>query len=236
MLPDAVVLYLTASQFPGGELPPEIVALKAENPIFEVRFWNENIRSYTKLIPALHDFPDDVIITVDDDVRYHPHMLRDLVRLHERYPELILAHRARRVRPARPYSKWWKYKWYHSLFNSLYFDFATMQTGVGGVLYPPRSLDPEMLDPQVFMSIAPTVDDVWFWAAATSQGTKVLPVPFGRIKLHKLEKPGAIALCTVNTGSGVDVNRNVAAEILKRFPNVKQRLEGSTGPGPVVTK
>jgi hypothetical protein len=168
MLPNKVVLYLDTPHFPDGILPPEIEAIKSESSIFEVRFTSSDIRSYKKLIPALQDFPDDVIITVDDDIRYHMNLVRDLVRVHEKFPDAIVSHRVRRVKLGAPYSKWHKYKWYDFILRRWHVDHHAMQTGVGGVLYPPHSLDESMLDPELFVSMAPTVDDVWFWAAAVS--------------------------------------------------------------------
>ena len=67
VLPDKVVLYLTFSQFEGKELPAELTKLSQENPRFEIRDYPIEIRSYRKLIPALIDFPDAIIVTVDDD-------------------------------------------------------------------------------------------------------------------------------------------------------------------------
>ena len=63
VLPDKIVLYLTAQQFPSGKTPSDLQDLLNLNSIFEVRFYNQIIRSYTKLVPALQDFPNDIIIT-----------------------------------------------------------------------------------------------------------------------------------------------------------------------------
>ena len=68
VLPDKLVLYLTFSQFGKAGLPDELQQLAESNPIFEVRNYDRDIRSYRKLIPALSDFPDAIIVTVDDDV------------------------------------------------------------------------------------------------------------------------------------------------------------------------
>lgn len=103
VLPDKIVLYLTASQFADCGIPSELETLAERNPIFEVRTYGEDIRSYTKLIPALIDFPDDIIVTIDDDILYHADMLRDLLRLHKRLPQAIVAHRVRRVVLNAPY-------------------------------------------------------------------------------------------------------------------------------------
>ena len=87
VLPDKIILYLTASQFPNKEIPVELQDLATKNSIFEVRFYEENIRSYTKLVPALKDFPDAIIVTVDDDIWYHKNMLHDLLVLHNQTPD-----------------------------------------------------------------------------------------------------------------------------------------------------
>lgn len=225
VLPDRIVLYLTYSQFGDKGLPPELMALVEENPIFEVRNYDRDIRSYRKLIPALADFPEAVIVTVDDDVCYHKDMLRDLLRLHREFPDTVLAHRAKRIKPGKPYKTWSKYRWYDFLFCRVHSGYKNIQTGVGGVLYPKDSLKKEMLDADLFTSIAPTADDIWFWAAAVANGVPVMPVPFGHNKPRGLGKPKELSLKTVNFKSGTDRNAEALEAILKKFPEIKQRVE-----------
>jgi hypothetical protein len=52
MQPDKIVFYLDTQKFPDEILPPELEALKAKNPILEVRVDPAEIRSYKKLSPA----------------------------------------------------------------------------------------------------------------------------------------------------------------------------------------
>lgn len=224
VLPDKIVLYLTFSQFEGTVIPEEILALAQRNPIFEIRNYDIDIRSYRKLVPALQDFPDAIIVTVDDDVAYHRNMLRDILRLHKQYPDAVLAHRAKRMKPGLAYRKWSKYRWYSFLFKRIHADFLNIQTGVGGVLYPPRCLKSEMLDVALFTSIAPTTDDIWFWAAAVANGRKIIPVPFGHNKPRGLKKPRELSLKTVNFKSGVDRNAAALQAILEKFPVVRERI------------
>ena len=109
LLPDKIVLYLDTQKFPEGTLPQELEALKAESPIFEVRFDEAEIRSYKKLIPALKDFPNDIIVTIDDDIQYHPDMLSRLVKIHKQAPDAIIAHRVRKAQLDQPYKNWRKF-------------------------------------------------------------------------------------------------------------------------------
>lgn len=224
VLPDKLILYLTFSQFGEGGVPQSLLELAERNPVFEIRNYDRDIRSYRKLIPALHDFPDAVIVTVDDDVYYHEHMLRDLLRLHEQIPNAVLGHRAKRVKPGLPYRKWSKYRWYSFVWKKLHVGFKNIATGVGGILYPPHALKAEMLDEELFTQIAPTTDDIWFWAAAVANGTPIAPVPFGYNKPKGVGKPRTLSLKTTNFKSGVDRNAAALKAIVKRFPEIGERI------------
>ena len=223
--PDKLVLYLTFSQFEGGQLPESLRALSEANPILEIRNYGDDIRSYRKLIPALVDFPEAIIVTVDDDVKYHRHMLRDLLRLHEQFPDAVLAHRAKRIKLGAPYRKWSKYRWYDFLLKRIHCSFLNIQTGVGGVLYPPHALKTEMLEKEQFTRLAPSADDIWFWAAGVANGVAVIPVPFGRNKPRGLDKPKALSLKTTNFKGKTDRNLMALNAILEHYPDVRERLK-----------
>lgn len=220
VLPDKLVLYLFSGEFNGGVIPENLVRLSKENPIFEVRFYNRNLRSYLKLIPALKDFPESIIVTVDDDINYHKNMLRDLLELHKRVPNTVIAHRAKLIKPGEPYRHWRKYRWYHFVLKRNNSGLSNLQTGVAGVLYPPHSLKKEMLDEDIFMAIAPTTDDVWFWAAATANNVPVMPVPFGHNKPKSLNKPKKLSLKTDNFKGKIDRNLAALNAILEHYPEI----------------
>lgn len=225
VLPDKIVLYLTYSQFGIAGLPQELLNLEKENPIFEIRNYDRDIRSYRKLVPALKDFPEAVIVTVDDDVDYDKDMLQDLLRLHRQYPDAVIAHRAKRIKPGKPYRSWKKLRWYHFLGNKIKRSCEIIQTGVGGVLYPPHSLLSEMIDEDLFTKMAPTTDDIWFWAAAIANGRMVMPFPFGKHNKPKgVGKPKELSLKSVNFKSGTDRNDKAFNAILEKYPTVRQRL------------
>ena len=225
VLPDKVILYLTFSQFGESGIPQELQKLANDNSRFEIRDYPRDIRSYRKLIPALSDFPDAIIVTIDDDVAYHKNMLRDLLRLHEQMPQAVLAHRARRMKPDEPYRKWKKYRWYHFLLKKIHTSFKNIQTGVGGVLYPPHSLKKEMMNVELFTELAPTTDDIWFWAAGVANDIPVIPVPFGHNKPKGLGKPRKLSLKTVNFKSGIDRNSAALKNIFEKYPLIKQKVE-----------
>ena len=224
VLPDKLILYLTFAQFADGEIPAELKQLEAESPIFEIRNYDPDIRSYRKLIPALIDFPEAIIVTVDDDANYHKHMLRDLLQMHAKLPHAVLAHRAKRISPGKPYRKWKKYRWYDFVLKRIHISYANLQTGVGGVLYPPHSLRADMMDIDLFTRIAPSCDDFWFWAAAVRNGYPVVPMPFGRNKPRGLHKPKSLSLKTGNFKGGIDRNTAALNAIIEQYPEIANLL------------
>lgn len=225
LLPDRLILYLVFSQFGEAGIPDELLRLSEVNKIFEIRNYDRDLRSYLKLIPALAEFPEAIIVTVDDDIDYHPNMLRDLLTMHAKNPHAVWAHRVRHIKPGIPYDRWTKYRWYHFLFRRIHRGFANLQTGVGGVLYPPHSLRKDMLDVELFTKIAPRCDDFWFWAATVLNGVEVIPVPFGYSKPRELGKPKGISLMTINYKGGVDRNTLAFNAIMETYPEIKELIK-----------
>ena len=157
---------MAKEEFPRREndLPRELLALRSER--FEIR-WTKNIRSYKKLIPALKDFPDETIITFDDDLFFHPELIERLLIGYEKNPALIQCHRitnisfdaAGNVHTSHiPYSE-------PTYLNKL--------SGGAACLYPPHSLHEDVLREEKFMTLAPTSDDIWFWLMGVLNGRRV---------------------------------------------------------------
>jgi len=130
----------------------------------------ENDRSYKKLLPALDTFPNDTIVTADDDVLYPRWWLEELLAAHAKSPSMILGHRAVRIQMTSsgltPYVKWPRAD--RSTPASEVF-----LTGVGGILYPPHSLPAQTHDLHLIRSLCPGNDDIWFRAMSLLQGTHV---------------------------------------------------------------
>jgi hypothetical protein len=122
----------------------------------------EDLGPYTKVIPALAEFPDAYVVTADDDIYYGPAWLEQLV-AHERAGDAdVLCHRAHRIRIGRngipvPYQEW--------DFDTRCKEpsFLIFPTGCGGVLYPPGALHRDVGNSAVFREVCPWADDVWLY-------------------------------------------------------------------------
>jgi len=169
--PDMLILWLAEEQFPNREkdLPKKVLSLQTYG--LTIR-WCKDLKSYKKLIFSLREFPDDIIITADDDIYYPEDWLELLYRSYQENPQYIHCHRAHQItfndkKNISSYNEWPKCIKKRS---PSYLNFCT--TG-GGVLYPPRSLHKEVLNEELFMKLCPTADDVWFWAMAVLNTTKI---------------------------------------------------------------
>ena len=82
-----------------------------------------------------------------------------------------------------------------------------------------------MLDAEIFTEIAPSCDDLWFWAATVLNGVEVIPVPFGFYKPHELGKPKKLSLMTINYKGGFDQNSVVFNAIVENYPKIKELIK-----------
>lgn len=191
--PDAVLLWVAPGQ--AASLPPEVTALTSRG--LDIRE-TADLRSYTKLIPALRAHPEAAIVTADDDVHYGGDWLAPLVAA----GPPVACHRAHRItlgpdgRP-HPYGDW-----AHNIpapdRGRLVFP-----TGVSGVLYRPGSLPPETLRSDLFLELCPGADDVWFYWMHRLAGGTAAKIG-GKARIVEWPATQETALRTVNHATGND--------------------------------
>ena len=191
--PDAVVLWIAHSDM--GLLPKSIQDFRSSGLTIRA---TDDLRSYKKIIPALSEYPDAIIVTADDDVYYPPFWLRRLIDEYRADVPEVLCHRAHRMRPNQggfePYDTW--------QFNirSASSDRSIFFTGVGGVLYPPSSLHQDVTNVAVLRELCPTTDDVWLNWMARLQRTPIRKVPRW-IRFYEWSGSQEVALQNSNRGS-----------------------------------
>lgn len=172
--PDLVVLWLGEDEFIDSKTNVPNDLLKLINCNFRIEWIKKTYGSYDKLIPSLEKFPNDIIVTADDDVLYGENWLETLFKEYEKNPQYIHVHRCHRilfddVGNLKPYNKWTE----NIKYNETKPSYLNFFTGVGGVLYPPNSLHKYVLNYKLFSKLCPTGDDIWFWAMALLKGTKI---------------------------------------------------------------
>ena len=171
--PDEVVLWLAREQI--SSLPDNLTKLKD----FGLKIkWCKDIKSFKKLVPALEEYPEDIIVTVDDDYYYDSRLLEELYNAYLKNPQYIHARQAFRVCRAGKGEFCLKPRSY--IYDKSYLpSFLNEPVGCGGVLYPPSSLHKNVLNSNQFMREVPTHDDLWFWGHALRNGTQISVIPDG---------------------------------------------------------
>lgn len=155
-----IVLWLAEEEFNPNNIP-ETLKFQQKRGL-TIKFCKD-IRSYKKLIPSLKEYPNDVIITIDDDVIYNIDLLEKMIRSYQNDPQYIYFNRGHLITfnkngSIAPY-KYWKWQTNETRPSHLY-----MPTGVGGVLYPPGSFNEEVFNEEIFMTLCRSGDDIWFKA------------------------------------------------------------------------
>lgn len=161
---DKIILWLGEEKFPNKEKDLPQTVLKFKDWGVDIKF-TKDIRSFTKLVPALREFPDDIIVTADDDIFYEKDWLKNLAETYEKHPQDIIVHKPLEVSLDTPYSKWKAPQTQSSFKNFI--------LGVGGVLYPPNPLHKDTVKEDLFLNLCPHNDDVWFWAMAVKNNRKI---------------------------------------------------------------
>ena len=219
--PDRVILWLAEEQFPNKEndIPEEVLKLK--NYGLEIR-WCEDIKSYKKLLPSLREFPEDIIVTADDDLIYDKDWLEKLYKSYEKTPNCIHVHRVSRLiyhegntltKPSQ-----------RSALFSLYSEPSYLNSvfGGSGCLYPPHTLSEEVFNMENCNKTVGFADDLWFWAMATLKGTKICEVSGGDSNFK------VVAGTTETALSKEHANDNFIEKyyrVFEKYPEIVEKLK-----------
>lgn len=156
--PDKIILYLSKNQFDGIQSLPLNLRLMQDRGV-EIQFVEDDLRSHKKYFYAFRDYPDRLVMTVDDDVFYHPRVVESLLQLHQKYPQAICCHLASIITLEQgkiaPYLQWVDAKDEQISPNGF------MPVGMGGILYPPGCMHELVLNSDVFRQICFHADDLW---------------------------------------------------------------------------
>lgn len=164
---DRTVLWIAQPEF--ASVPESVRTLQRDG--LEIRVCDD-LRSFKKLVPAIEAFPDAYIVTADDDLYFPVDWLKTLL---AGSGDWITARRAHRVvvddsGKLKPYVLWPP-----ATVDST--DGAPREdllpTTGAGVLFPPRSLHPDVTNRELFQRLCPDGDDLWFYWCARRAGTLV---------------------------------------------------------------
>ena len=219
MKPDRIILWLSKhhknkmfGQLSIETIPKQILDFQSRG--IEIRFVND-LSSYRKIIPTLKLFPNNIIITVDDDLIFKKNMIKNLFEMHLAFPNHIICSRSRIIikndkNELTKYSEWplncpiWNNKLKEEIFGiNVFFNSGA------GTLFPPCCLPKETINEEVFTKICPYSDDVWLNAMRIISNIAVVNIknpqylffydrsPFSLYLINGLENQNDIQLKSV---------------------------------------
>lgn len=199
MKADRIILWLGSDS-----KEEEIACLRRFEPYgLEIRRdENNNYRSHKKYLYALREFPEDLVITVDDDLIYPRDLIASLYEMHEKYPSSIVARRVHRItwendRQAKTYTAW------EGECESIRTpSFQLLPTTGAGALFPPHALAGDYDRTDLIRQYAFTADDIWLKFMAVMNGTKTVWAP------NRMQMPTTINLAQKENLAQINVEQN----------------------------
>lgn len=170
-VPFKIILWLSKEQFDDYENLPNRLK-KLTNNSFEIRLVSDDLKPHKKYYYAFGEYPEHIVITVDDDILYSLNLIQTLYNAHLQSPEMVCCCRGREVAfdsegNVCNYEKW---KIVSSAKNDTV-GLLIVPTGIGGVLYPPYSYSKRVFDREVFKETCLNGDDLWLNFMCRQQGT-----------------------------------------------------------------
>lgn len=169
--PDKIILWLSKEQFNSIDFLPKRLKMQIDRGL-EIRLMDGNIRSHTKYYYTLHEFPNDYMLTIDDDVFYRSTMVEDMVNYSHRYPKTIISQYSKKMQWIE--DKLVSYSVWPIINEETSPNLFSFFLQVGGTLFPPFAMDPEVNNLNLIMSLTPLADDVWLNAMCRLKGTKIV--------------------------------------------------------------
>ena len=221
--PDRIILWLAEEQFPNKESDLPETLLRLIDLGLEIK-WCVDIKSLKKLLPALREYTNDIIVTADDDLFYQENWLEELYKAYLKNPNYAYVHRVSRlmhendvVRQCKRREIKEKCHTLPSALNSIY--------GGSGCLYPPNFVNDEVFNLENAVKITDNADDLWFWAMLVLNNKKVVEVSGEKSDFKIIEGTDSCALCKINRDRDFNL---IYKNLLETYPqilvNIKKEL------------
>lgn len=214
-LPEKIILWLSKDQFPTDSSIPQSLWSRVDE-LFEIRMVGGDIKSHKKYYYAFRDFKIKTIITIDDDVFYHPDTIKTLVKTSQKYRSCVVANVTARITFTNgrldSYTLWdTNIKAYNS--NNL------IQKGIGGVLYPPNQLPALTLREDLFMELAPMADDLWLNAMGRLKNICVVQSPLHLLYLEIKDNSPSLSTTNVGQNKNDEQIRKIRSYFMRNYDN-----------------
>ncbi len=173
--PDRLILWLSNEQFPCIDVLPKILLDQTSRGL-EIRFMSGDIRSHKKYYYALKEFCNYYLLTVDDDIIYRSTMISDMYNYSRHFPGSVISQYCMKMiwneEEIESFSLW------PIIVEETTPNLFSFFGSGGGTLFPPFSMDPDVLNEDLFMNLTPLADDVWLNAMCRLNMTNIVKTKY----------------------------------------------------------
>ena len=216
--PMRVILWLAKEQFPDQQLPESVQRLTGRG--LEICYC-EDLKSHKKYFEAMKRFPQEIIVTADDDILYPENHLEKLWKTHLEFPQDVICQWSHRIAfdgqgEFLPYNDW-------PDNGREAPSLATLAVGCSGILYPPGAVVNEAFDQEKLQKYALAADDLWLKCMELLAGTKTVNCNQTILVYYNILSTRKNGLWVSNTGEQKN-NDKVWKLLMEQYPEALQRL------------
>ena len=216
--PKRVILWLAKEQFPAGKLPESVQRLTTRG--LEICYC-EDLKSHKKYFEAMKQFPQEIIVTADDDILYPENHLEKLWKTHLEFPQDVICQWSHRIAfdeqgEFLPYNDW-------PDNGREVPSLATLAVGCSGILYPPGAVVKEAFDQEKLQKYALAADDLWLKCMELLAGIKTVNCNQTILVYYNVLSTRKSGLWVSNTGQQKN-NDKVWKLLMEQYPQALRSL------------
>ena len=211
--PKKIILWLSKEQFFNKKIPKSLEKLKKRG--LEINFCDD-IRPHKKYFYTMKEFPNDVVITADDDIFYPENHIETLLLESEKYPNCVVCRWSHEIL----LDKYGRFIPYNNWPNESKREpsFALLPVGCNGVLYPARALSGEVFNKDRLIELALYTDDLWLKCMELLNNTKAVNCDETPIIFFNNIFSQYNGLWKYNAKTGENRNDEVWCSLMREYP------------------
>lgn len=194
--PDMLFLWLSKEQFSSIDvLPKRLQNLQTRG--LQIRLCDGDLCSHKKYYYVLRDYPNDHLITFDDDLIYPTNTISSIMEAATMYPDCVVGRYSNQV----GIDDSGNVRFIRNKNRDVAFQpsWSVFIGSGGGTLFPAGFLPEIAKDKDTFMSICRTADDVWLNSMCRYSGHRIVAI-MNRCPLLEIINKNNSILASINYG------------------------------------
>lgn len=178
--PEKITLWLDKEKWNDENLPLKLKRMKDWGMV-NIEYCKD-VRSFTKLIPALDKYHNKAIITIDDDIYYSSNVIETLYESYVEHPDKVIA-----LCTTTYYTDSLGKSFSSKMKNKIAKQVFEHGIGAAGILYPPHCFHSDIDNYNLYMDLCPFADDLWFYFMSFLNNVPTLNVEKNEVKYYYLD-------------------------------------------------